>query len=260
MHCAAASGTGTAGLSGLSSRCGGAVLSTQRLPSVYARRCGSGGDIAFGVSLPSRLYCGACLWFTPAVCRIAPNRTACGSLRSYSAGSRSPFARSRDVGAVICLGWFTSGLAVYLWRSRRVTGGRGTGNGVGGAAFVCFCAATSALKCFPRGVRWGCAPQTAPKSLRLSGLSSRCGGAVLVRIRGLCASLRNRIGFEAFSAGSTLGAARPQTCAKESKVEAALRPLWTLFRGWSSGKVRFTRRLPLAHACCLSRDKQDGLR
>ena len=31
---------------------------------------------------------------------------------------------------------------------------------------------TLALICFPRGVRWGSAPQTAPKSLRLSGLSS----------------------------------------------------------------------------------------
>ncbi len=39
-----------------------------------------------------------------------------------------------------------------------------------------------------------------------------------------------------FSAGSTLGAARPQTCAKESST------LWTLFRGWPSGRVRFTRR------------------
>ena len=36
-----------------------------------------------------------CARFTPAVCRIAPNRTACGMLRSYSAGSRSPFVRSR---------------------------------------------------------------------------------------------------------------------------------------------------------------------
>ena len=35
--------------------------------------------------------------------------------------------------------------------------------------------------------------------------------------------------------GEYAGAARPQTCAKESKVEAALPPLWTLFtlrRGW----------------------------
>ena len=42
------------------------------------------------------------------------------------------------------------------------------------------------------------------------------------------AFLRNPIGLAAFSAGNTLGAARPQTCAKESKVEAALPPLWTL--------------------------------
>ena len=35
------------------------------------------------------------------------------------------FVRSRGVGAVICLGKFTSALAVFLWRSRRVTGGRG---------------------------------------------------------------------------------------------------------------------------------------
>ncbi len=56
------------------------------------------------------------------------------------------------------------------------------GDGVGGAAFVRLCAAASALICFPLGERWGCAPQTAPKSLRLSGLSSRCGGVALVRI------------------------------------------------------------------------------
>ena len=37
---------------------------------------------------------------------------------------------------------------------------------------VRFCVTISALRRFPRGVRWGCAPQTAPKSLRLSGLSS----------------------------------------------------------------------------------------
>ena len=55
--------------------------------------------------------------------------------------------------------------------------------GAGGAALVRFCAIALALKCFPRGVRWGCAPQTAPKSLRLSGLSSRCGGVMSVRIR-----------------------------------------------------------------------------
>ena len=43
-----------------------------------------------------------------------------------------------------------------------------------------FCVIILALPCFPRGVRWGLrAPKPAPKSLRLSGLSSfdsRCGG------------------------------------------------------------------------------------
>ena len=125
----------------------------------------------------ARSYCGVLRSITPAVCRLAPNRTACGILRSCSAGSRSPFVRSRDVGAVICLCGFTSGLAVSLWRSRRgcqrTRGTRGTENGAGGAAFVPLCVVILVLKFFPRGVRWGLrAPKPAPKSLRLSGLSS----------------------------------------------------------------------------------------
>ena len=71
-----------------------------------------------------RFYCGVLCSITPAVCLLT-NRTACGMLRFYSAGSRSPFVRSRSVGAVICLGWFTSGLDVFLWRSRRDYRGRG---------------------------------------------------------------------------------------------------------------------------------------
>ena len=43
------------------------------------------------------------------------------------------------------------------------------------------------------------------------------------RRRGGRALLRDHIGFAAFSAGSPLGAARPQTCAKEPLA------LWTLF-------------------------------
>ena len=65
------------------------------------------------------------------------------------------------------------------------------------------------------------------------------------RRRGGRAFLRDRIGFAMFSAGSTLGlkcgsrtAAAPD-CAKEPKVEAALRPLWTLFI-WFAAWVRFT--------------------
>ena len=126
--------------------------------------------------------CGVLPRFTPAVCRMATNRTACGSLRFYSAGARTPFVRSRGVGAVICLCGFTSGLAVPLWRSRRGAGD--AGDGAGGAAFVRLCASALALRRFPRGVRWGLrAPKPAPKSLRLSGLSSRCGGVALMRIR-----------------------------------------------------------------------------
>ena len=122
-------------LSGLSSRCGGAGL--VRIRRAFPRCAVS--DAVLARRLPR---------LTPAVCRMATNRTACDILRFYSAGSRSPFARSRNVGAVICLGGFTLGLCVSLWRSRR--GNRGAGNGergygVGGAAFVRFCAAALAL-------------------------------------------------------------------------------------------------------------------
>ena len=90
------------------------------------------------------------------------------------------------------------------------------------------------------------------------------------------AFLRDRIGFVMFSAGSPLGAARPQTCAKEPLA------LWTLFI-WVAAWVRFTRRralgynedlsglrlsrahhtfLPkcfmLDHACCLPHERQTG--
>ena len=60
------------------------------------------------------------------------------------------------------------------------------------------------------------------------------------RRRGVGAFLCNHIGFVMFSAGSTLGAARPQTCAKES-----LTP-WTLFI-WVVMWVRFTRRRALGY-------------
>ena len=143
-----------------------------------AKRCGSVG--MFYVRI------------TPAVCRIAPNRTACAVFRSYSAGSRSPFTRSRGVGAVICLGGFTSGLCVSLWRSRRGYRGAGTRErGMGLAA---------RLLCVFAQAHW-------PWSL---------------------------------SAGSTLGLRAPD-CAKESNVEAALPPLWTLFtlrRGYVGANSR----------------------
>ena len=52
--------------------------------------------------------------------------------------------------------------------------------------------------------------------------------------------LRDHIGFVVFSAGSPLGAARPQTCAKEPLA------LWTLFI-WVVMWVRFTRRRALGY-------------
>ena len=77
-------------------------------------------------------------------------------------------------------------------RGERETGLRR--NGAGGVDFARLCAAALALLCFPQGIRWGLrAPKPAPKSLRLSGLSSgagrvrKCalrGGVALVRIRG----------------------------------------------------------------------------
>ena len=55
----------------------------------------------------------------------APNRTACGMFRSYSAVGRDRHSCVLGCRVVIELGWFTSGLRVSLWRSRRRTKGRG---------------------------------------------------------------------------------------------------------------------------------------
>ena len=136
--------------------------------------CGSGGAAGLRLILPLRFWRGVLPSFTPdfaVLLRcfafvhacffsfVRKKETACDALRSYSAGSRSPLVRSRGVGAVICLCGFTSGLCVFLWRSRRVTGRRGT-RGTG-------------------------------------------------RRRGLCASLRGRIGLDMLSAGSTLGLRAP---------------------------------------------------
>ena len=81
---------------------------------------------------------------------------------------------------------------------RRDAETRDTGNGVGGAACVRLCVNLLALPYFPRGVRWGLrAPKPAPKSLRLSGLSSFDS-----RQRTL---LRKSISLAMLSAGNPLG-------------------------------------------------------
>ena len=95
----------------------------------------------------------------------------------FRRGSGSPVVRSQIDGAVIGFRGFTSGLCVSLWRSRRRT--KGTRRTESAASQSAFCVNISALRRFPRGVRWGLrAPKPAPKSHWLSGLSSfgsRCG-------------------------------------------------------------------------------------
>ena len=101
------------------------------LPSAYAR--------------PRISVAAFCLRFTPAVCRMATNRTACGMLRSYSAGRD----RHLCVLAVLArLSALVGSLRVWAFLCGDldgVAGVRGTGNGAGGAAFVRFCASTLAL-------------------------------------------------------------------------------------------------------------------
>ena len=116
---------------------------------------------------------------------VRKKETACGMLRSYSAGSRSPFVRSRGA---LRLSAFVGSLRVW--------------------AFL-----------------YG----------DLDGVTGDAGNGGRGRRRGLCALLRGRIGLAVLSAGSTLGLRAPD-CAKESST------LWTLLRGWSSERVRFTRR------------------
>ena len=128
-----------------------AVLS-RRLSSVYPCLCGA----VEAISSARVWLCGSigasCLRFTPAfevLLRCLSSVHACclphgdkqDGLRYLAFLFRRveiAFVRSRNVGAVICLGGFTSGLAVSLWRSRRVTGDAGTGDGAGGAALVRF--------------------------------------------------------------------------------------------------------------------------
>ena len=63
------------------------------------------------------------------------------------------------------------------------------------------------------------------------------------RRRGVGAFLRKHIGLAMLSAGSPLGLRAPD-CAKESKVEAALPPLWTLFTLRRGCLSAYTRRHP----------------
>ena len=122
----------------------------------------------FRLSYAGHTFLSVCLAFDHACC--LPHSAKQNGLRYvaflFRRGSRSPIARSRIAGAVIRLGWFTSGLRVFCGDPDGIRKKRGDAeNGVGGAARVRFCVIILALLCFPRGVRWGYAPQTAPRRL-----------------------------------------------------------------------------------------------
>ena len=126
-----------------------------------------------------RFYCGVLRWIA-AVFTFLLWRFAFGSRLSFflfqekrdglryapflfRRGSGSPVVRSR-----MSCGYPTSSVhfgfvRLFVAISTGLPGMRGTGSGAGGAAFVRLCAATLVLLCFPRGVRWGCAPQTCAK-------------------------------------------------------------------------------------------------
>ena len=75
------------------------------LPSAHGWPCGSVAAL--------------CHRLTPVFFLLEEKETACDSLRSCSAGSRSPFAHSPVSARLSAFGGFTLGLRVSLWRSRR---------------------------------------------------------------------------------------------------------------------------------------------
>ena len=189
--------------------------------------------------LGSRLLFAAC----------APNRTACGMFRSCSAVGRDRHSCVLGCRAVIELGWFTSGLRVSLWRSRQRTKEtertRGTRERNRRRGRVRFCVNILALSCFPRGVRWGSAPQTCAKE------SSTLWTLFTLRRGWVGADSRRHPGTIGDLTGSNLWPGRSCNVARQ-QVEAAQRPLWTLFiwvvmwvRFTRRSRVRFTRALPV---------------
>ena len=146
----------------------------------------------FGARLVLRSCCGICPRFTPAVCRMATNRTACDMLRFYSARSRSP----------LCV------LAVSV-RLSDIAGS------LRDCAFIC-------------GDLDGV---TGRRETRGTGRLAARPLYSFARVYWLCGVFRGE--YVGAKCGSRTAAA--PDCAKESNVEAALPPLWTLFtlrRGW----------------------------
>ena len=171
---------------------------------VFVRaRAGLRGGVALSrrFVFVARPLCGSlaafCVRVTPAVCRMSAKQDGLRYVSFlFRRGSGSPVVRSRvdvrlsDLAGSLRVCAFSGGDPDGV-RKRR--GNAGDEERSRRRGRVRFCVTALALLCFPRGVRWGCAPQTAPKSLRLSGLSSgagraaKCalhGGVGVVRIRG----------------------------------------------------------------------------
>ena len=146
-------------------------------------------SVLYAARLCWYFQCGVLPRFTPAVCRMATNRTACGSLRFYSAGSRSPLC---ILAVSVQLSAFVGSLRVWPFLYGDLDGVPGT---------------------------------------RRTGLAARrlC---VFAQAHWLCGVFRGE--YAGAKCGSRTAAA--PDCAKESST------LWTLFRGWPSGRVCFTRR------------------
>ncbi len=193
-----------------------------------------------------RFWRGALPRLTPAVCRMATNRTACGILRFYSAGSRSPFARSRGA---LRLSGAAGSLWVWLFfvAISTGTGLRGTrgyeGTGLA-ARRECVFAQPHWLCCDFRGEYAG-APRPRLRqrvfdsldSLHGAGRVRECfirGGAASVRIRGDCSSggSCDRTSVSAYSIVQTQ-AALPATALTSSRPSPSSwrAPLWAARRG-----------------------------
>ena len=114
---------------------------------------------------------------TPAVCRLCAKQDGLRDVPFlFRRGSGSPVVRSRvdvrlsDLAGSLRVCAFSGGDPDGV-RKRR--GNAGDEERSRRRGRVRFCVTALALPCFPRGVRWGLrAPKPAPKSLRLSGLSS----------------------------------------------------------------------------------------
>ena len=158
---------------------------------------------------------------TPAVCRIAPNRTACGRLRSYSAVGRDRHSCVLGCRVVIRLCWFTSGLRVFFG---------GDPDGIIGAAglrnwrrgLCAFLRSRIGIVSFSAGRTLGLrAPDCAKESSTLWTLFTLRRGCLAADSRLLCAFAQAHWLCNAFR-GEYAGATRPRLRQGDSSP-------WTLF-------------------------------